>query len=114
VATEDQPSALASRRSSMAFAFDHGDTTETGNLETVLEHDEEDEDEDEDEEEEVWNDSEDDMDLGGNDWAQMTDETTGKEYYVNNKTGQSQCRCTLIPTFLDWFELQHVAVDGLT
>ena len=100
VATEDQPSALASRRSSMAFAFDHGDTTETGNLETVLEHDEEDEDEDEDEEEEVWNDSEDDMDLGGNDWAQMTDETTGKEYYVNNKTGQSQCRCTRFPRFL--------------
>ena len=41
--------------------------------------------------------NEDAMDLGGNDWEQMTDETTGQVYYVNNKTGDSQCRCT---TFL--------------
>ena len=40
--------------------------------------------EDEDE-----NENEDDMD---NDWEQMNDETTGKVYYVNNKTGDSQCR----------------------
>ena len=45
------------------------------------------EDEDEDK-------NEDDMD---NDWEQMNDETTGQVYYVNNKTGDSQCRCT---TFL--------------
>jgi hypothetical protein len=44
------------------------------------------EDEDEDENE---NENEDDMD---NDWEQMTDETTGQVYYVNNKTGDSQCR----------------------
>jgi hypothetical protein len=41
-------------------------------------------------EDENKNENEDDMD---NDWEQMNDETTGQVYYVNNKTGDSQCRC---------------------
>ena len=38
-------------------------------------------------EDENKNEKEDDMD---NDWEQMTDETTGQVYYVNNNTGDSQ------------------------
>ena len=73
-----------SRRSSMAFAYD-GDRerSDTGTMETLNEEDDEEEDDEEAEEDE-------DMDLGGNEWAAMTDESTGKEYYVNNITGESQ------------------------
>jgi hypothetical protein len=89
-----QPAApsTSSRRSSMAFAFDSSDTTETGNLETVVEDEEEDGEEDEDDDDDDDDEFEDNenMDLGGNEWAQMIDESTGNEYYVNNVTGESQ------------------------
>ena len=77
-----RPSGGASRRSSMAFVYD--DSSESKSVGVMETLDEEEEDEEEEEEEE------DEIDLGGNEWALMTDETTGKEYYVNINTGESQ------------------------
>ena len=73
-----RPSGGASRRSSMAFAYDDSSESKSIGVMETLNEEEEDEDE------------EDEIDLGGNEWALMTDETTGKEYYVNSNTGESQ------------------------
>ena len=90
---EEEPvTTTASRRSSMAFAYDNRERSSTGNLDTLIEGDEDDNENKEDEEDDQvdQDDEDEDIDLGGNEWASMTDESTGKEYYVNNLTGESQ------------------------